>query len=146
MDEDTPDCSKCGFEPRLRPEYGCDKPVGGPCDPCAQCLGTGWRGRAVFSISCGVCAGEDPECPHCRRGSVPMYRCPKKLVDGRPDIVRAFNAAQRYPVLPGPGGYEEQTASYCAVRAVFESEENVIRTEQRASAERKARREKQRGF
>ena len=144
------DCTRCFRAPELRRQYGCDREAGWPCfcdenPACKLCNGTGWRrGQPVFYILCGKCGGLDPTCPKCEEGNVPMYRCPRKLVENEPGVVEAYNACSRYPVLPNAGGLSEQTTGYHQALRVFESERNQIQREAAEKAKKKASREAKR--
>jgi len=101
-----PDCSRCRRPDaeNERREWGCDEPVE----------------RVVFRSGCSRCFGADPECPLCDDGEVEHHECPSAVVRRAPEPLRraasrAFRAYTQFDqrgVLPGAGGFEEQTPQF----------------------------------
>lgn len=147
-DEGIPDCTKCTRDVRLREEFGCDEPAWRPCrcygtDPrCEDCGGTGKIPHVVFTVSCSACGGDG--CERCDRdGKYGMMRCPKKLVELRPDVVRAFVACQRFEehgVLPVAGGTDQQSAPFMFALRIYQHERGVLMEERRKQAEAEKKR------
>lgn len=147
--EQVPDCTRCTRDQRLRTEFGCDEPAWRPCrcygtDPgCEHCHGTGRMLHPVFFVSCSSCGGDG--CGRCGTddGWVAVYRCPKKLVEDRPDVVRAYNACRQYldhGALPVAGGTTNQTAQFMIALRIFQHEHGLIMEERRRQAEAQAKR------
>lgn len=136
---DAPDCTKCADgEAYVRREFGCDGPVSMYYERAPR--------PAVLYITC-ECGGKDPECQRCARGNMPLYHCPRRLLEAHPsggDVLRAFRACQHYPLLPASGGVAEQTAGFMEALSIYDSERHSI-DERKRKAEEKLQRMGPRG-
>jgi hypothetical protein len=123
-----PECGRCEHDESVAREFGCGE------EPAP---------KALYRIQCGSCGGVG--CERCeRQGTVPMYRCPKRLARGRADLValvRAYLVFDEHGVLPASGGMMDQAAGLVAGFEVLRSEKIAIDREQRkkdaAEAERR---------
>lgn len=131
---DAPDCTKCADgEAYVRREFGCDGPVAMHYDQPPR--------RAVLYVSC-ECGGRDPECTQCGRGNVPLYHCPRRLLDASPHgsgVMRAFRACQHYPLLPAGGGVAEQTDGFMEALSIYQAERHAIAEKERKAQEKAAK-------
>lgn len=110
-----PDCSLCRL-PKYKAErsrWGCDKPTE----------------RVVFKMGC-ECGG-DVDCARCAgAGVVDQRRCPSSLIStgDRADVLRVGTFLRTYAeydsrnVLPSPGGFGDQAASWCAAVSIADAE------------------------
>jgi hypothetical protein len=64
---------------------------------------------------CPFCAGELDQCQHCHGTNVvQLHRCPNQLATRREmDIVTACGLTEQ-GVLPDPGGWQDQSATFTA--------------------------------
>lgn len=76
---------------------------------------------------------------------VPLHRCPRAMLKENSGDLRAlryFNGVlDPHKVLPEAGGWNDQTATFCAVQALLQNEKNRItnRQHERAMAQAKRR-------
>lgn len=91
------DCTQC-HDPDKRKEWGCDEPAAEP---------------VAYIEPCPFCAGLRPDCAHCEgTDRIPIRKCPNKLVGRREiDMVMAC-AMTEQGILPDPGGWEDQAATF----------------------------------
>lgn len=69
----------------------------------------------VLTIACAFCSGLQDDCAHCHGSNeIPIHRCPNKIVTKRElDCVTAcFQTEQG--ILPDPGGWQDQAATFTA--------------------------------
>lgn len=91
------DCTLCE-DPDNRSKWGCDEPTAEP----------------LFWIEpCPMCAGNRSDCEHCKGSNrVPMHRCPNVLATARErDLVAAALQVEN-GLLPDPGGWQDQAATF----------------------------------
>lgn len=115
INKSFPDCSVCRLPKNKtrRERWGCDAPVT----------------VTVFKIGC-ACGGE-VDCAKCKGlGVIDMHRCPNSIVaDGdRVEVQRVATFLRTYAeydarnVLPAPGGFGDQAASWCEAVQVADQE------------------------
>lgn len=90
-------CRVCRTSRRLRAEWGCDGPSAEP-----------WG-----YLGCPFCAGDSPECTACAgTGQIPQSECPHRVVTERElGLIAAFAMVEN-GVLPDPGGWNDQAATF----------------------------------
>jgi len=93
------------------------------------------------SISCSFCSGLRDDCPHCKgTNQIPIHRCPNKLVSRRElDCITACFLVEQ-GVLPDPGGWQDQPATFTAAWPLVMNE--IVQW--RGVAQKQAMREAQR--
>lgn len=69
------------------------------------------------------CAGSRPDCAHCRgEDRIPIHRCPRALATKRElDCVTACGLVE-HGILPDPGGWQDQAATFTAAYPIVMSE------------------------
>lgn len=106
------DCARC-HDPELRKEWGCDEESA-----------EAW----VTITPCPFCHGDDERCAECDgSNAIPIRRCPNTLVeDVHGDILTAA-ALVEHGILPDPGAWQDQAATFCQVYGVALREINFYR-------------------
>lgn len=131
LGEGTPDCRRCQKPEAaaLRRAWGCDAPAP----------------RAVFRITCMECGGGGGEA--CRRcggaGEVDLHRCAKATAGGDPFIpsfMRAWGAWRQHGVLPGKGGWEDQTRGWVRLCSMADVEAGRIMDQRERSRQEQEKR------
>ncbi len=92
------DCQQCHDPQKRKP--GCDEAAAEPIDHIEPCP---------------FCRGDRDDCDHCHgTNKVPFYRCPYKLATRRElDCVMACVQIE-HGLLPDPGGWQDQAATFTA--------------------------------
>ena len=135
---------------KARVAWGCDAPAA----------------AAVFTVTCSSCNGGlglSPEetCPTCNgEGEVEFHRCPNAVrrehagagVTWLDAALRAYVQFDTRNVMPGGGGYSDQTALFGAVVDIIDAERGRLETmlhakrqRERELAEKRAQRDAQGG-
>ncbi len=117
-------CPACRTSDELRMRWGCDSKAPAP----------------VFSRTCPRCSGADMECERCNGSGVDVvYRCPTSQIG--PNAMNVMHAYQwsEKGVLPGPGGWTDQSAILLDAFSVIGSERYCIAESERRSREAKAK-------
>lgn len=98
--------------------------------------------HAVLEVECWVCRDDpDDACPHCKgTGTHPIRRCPWSVVDGTALQVVEGLAFLDVGVLPAPGGWGDQAATWWDATVIAMQE----RAEYRARDAERRRRELER--
>lgn len=115
-------CARC-HDPELRRRWGCDEPTAEP----------------VFHLRpCPFCQGQREDCPSCQgTNQMPIHRCPHKLATRRElDVVHGC-ALVECGVLPDPGGWHDQPATFVAAHPIVMHEIEHWRSVARANAAKK---------
>jgi hypothetical protein len=87
---------------------------------------------------CPFCGGTRETCEHCQgTNRVPVTRCPNKLVTRTELDVVTMCALVENGVLPDPGGWQEQAATFTAAWPLVMTEINHWREVRRAQAMKK---------
>lgn len=123
----------CGFEqncelchdPERRKQWGCDAPAAEP----------------VFWIEpCHVCGGRQADCSQCQgQNRVPMFRCPNVLATDREIDCLVAASQVEHGVLPDPGGWQDQAATFVAAYAIARREIGYWQDKHREIAMKKSR-------
>lgn len=94
------DCNQCKDDPKLRKAWGCDGPTA--TDECAA------------EIACPACNGRPVTCSHCdTSGVVRFRRCPWQLIGFEHSELVMFAVRSEQGLLPAPGGFYDQAATFC---------------------------------
>jgi len=89
----------------------------------------------VLAITCPRCHGGDPECARCGGiGLAGVRRCPASHNDADLALAFSFYARLESGLLPGAGGWLDQTASFVGFCRAVDAERGAIERD----AERKS--------
>lgn len=117
-------CTRC-HDHDLRTQWGCDEPV---------------AEATQFLEPCPFCAGSREECEHCHgTNQIPITRCPRKTVPMQCIEMIQAAALVEYGVLPDPGGWHDQPATFVRAYPLAMQEINHWREWARKQAMKKAR-------
>jgi hypothetical protein len=111
-----PDCSRCRRPDSAneRKSWGCDAPAK----------------KAIFTTGCSRCFGGDADCPDCEDGVTYHKRCPTTVMGMESNEMRrsAGRAVRSYMqfdsrgVMPGAGGFEDQSPQFGQICDVIDHE------------------------
>lgn len=92
---------------RLREFWGCDAPTETP----------------QFSAKCPFCKGKRVKCPHCDgTGDIDFHRCPHSYVGAREHEICQAVVMMESGILPHPGGWTDQAATFVDAAMLVASE------------------------
>lgn len=117
------DCSQC-HDPEKRKKWGCD-------EPCSESIAN--------LVPCPFCNTGVQGCEHCGgENTVPIFRCPRKLVTAREVDALQAAAMVEVGVLPDPGGWQDQAYTFVRAYPIAMREINDWRQKRRDIAAQKA--------
>ncbi len=117
------DCTRCD-DPELRKQWGCDAPAEQP---------------VTWLEPCPFCSGGSASCKHCTgTNRVPIFRCPHALATARErDVLMAASLVEQ-GMLPDPGGWQDQAATFVEAFPLATNEIAHWREVRRELAQRQA--------